>query len=555
MPTLARARWLDAALPVVSALALAALFQGGLLFEGPLRQLDWDVHYHYYDWIHIGLVRHGTLPLFMADAWHTPNFVANAQSPVLGPLVGLLGLLETDTYIKLLIWLYTSVGLLGGYWLARDLGARAPVAAVTSVTWAMSGFFAAHLSVGHHWSLGAYLVPLLLFAFRRAIDGSPGALVGAAAVNALAALEGQHHPFLWQNGILVTWAALECLRIRSPRPLVCLGQVLALTLGLGAVRLIPVFSEFADYAPQWRIGGLPPSALAFSLLSADQGRETAGFGVVFQHDSGWWEYTFYLGAAGLAFALVGAAAGARRSWPLLAIAAVLGLASLDTRALGFDAWDWLQHLPAVNSQRGPSRLLGVALFPLIFAAAPGWQRILDACAERWPGVGRRAAHAAMCVLGLWITVDLVGAARDWQAGSVGAPQESRAHRLAPPQLLRTPGTVTALAIEPNRLHYRVEAERTGILLFHLVFAQQRGQWSADPLPVIAGPNGALAVGVPAGSHDVVLRYRPRGLVAGAGISLATGIGALVWWRRRRTRARPSSGADAGAAAGSAGAAD
>jgi hypothetical protein len=242
-----------------------------------------------------------------------------------------------------------------------------------------------------------------------------------------------------------------------------------------------------------------------------------------------------VGIAGLAFIAIGAGAAARRCWPLLTVGALLLLASLDTRTLGFDAWDWLRHWPIVSSQRGPSRLLGVALMPFAMAAAPGWQRIIDAGERRWPGVGGRAGCAAVAVLGIFITFDLVGAARAWQAGSVGAPQTSRSHQLIPPRLLRATGTVTAVSIEPNRLHYRVDADRAGMLVFALDLAQQRGQWSAGAFPVVAGPRGALAVGVPAGVQDVVLRYRPDGLIAGMAISVASAVAAGVWWRRQRRR--------------------
>jgi len=36
--------------------------------------------------VRIAFVEHGTLPLYMADAWVTPNFLANAESPSLAPL-------------------------------------------------------------------------------------------------------------------------------------------------------------------------------------------------------------------------------------------------------------------------------------------------------------------------------------------------------------------------------------------------------------------------------------------------------------------------------------
>jgi uncharacterized membrane protein YfhO len=48
----------------------------------------------------------------------------------------------------------------------------------------------------------------------------------------------------------------------------------------------------------------------------------------------------------------------------------------------------------------------------------------------------------------------------------------------------------------------------------------------------------VAVEVPAGRHDVELRYRPRGQRAGLVISSLTALGllaAVVWERRRRRR--------------------
>lgn len=119
----------EAVLVLGAAVAVSLWFHGGLLFGGSLRELDWFIHWHYYDWVRIGLQEHGVLPLFMVDAWHTPNFVANAQSPVLGPFVWLLRWLPTEVYVKFLIAFYGAIGIAGSWTLARDLGARPVVAA------------------------------------------------------------------------------------------------------------------------------------------------------------------------------------------------------------------------------------------------------------------------------------------------------------------------------------------------------------------------------------------------------------------------------------------
>jgi len=522
----------------LAAVALALVFQGGLLFGGALAHFDWAIHWHYYDWLRIGFQEHGTLARFMNDAWHTANFVANAQSPALGPLVWLLAWLPTELYVKGLVALYTAIGVAGGFLLARDLGARPMLAACASVLFACSGFFAAHVAVGHHWSLGGYWLPWLLWFARRGRRGTTGAWLGVAAVQALALLEGQHHPFLWQNGLLGLWLVFDAVRTREPGPLWRFAAATLLGLCLAGVRLVPLVLEFADYLPEDRIGGLPPGALLFSLVSRAQGPTTAGFGVVFEHGSGWWEYTFYLGWVGLVFVTVGAVAAARREAALLGAGLVAVILCLDTTGLGFDVWETLRTLPVASSQRCPSRLLFFGLFAAIFAAVVGWERLLASTPGR--RLGPRAGTWAFGGLALVLAVDLVSAARPWQAAAVGPPQTSRDHRVFAPILLPPAlGTVKALRPRPNELAYRVEIDRPGFLAVQVEWDRYGPDWRAEGFDTVRAPSGHLAVRVPAGESEVVLRYRTPGLAAGAALSLTTVLGLAATWLLRK-RAAPAS---------------
>jgi len=526
------------ALLLAAATALALWLHGGLLFGGSLHGFDWGIHWHYYDWTATALREHGVLPLFMRDAWHTPNFAANAQAPIFGPLVPLLLWLETDTYLKTLIVLYTAAGLAGGFLLGRDLGARPLLAGLASACYGLGGFFAAHVAVGHHWALGAYLLPVLLLLVRRALGGSRAALAGAAAVDALALLEGQHHPFLWQNAFLLTWAGLASWRARDARHLRIAGTVVALAAGLAAVRLVPALFEFADYAPSARISGIPPAALPFSLTARGQGPGTEAFAIDFHTGSGWWEYAFYLGWPGLLFVAVGAAAAGRRHAALLGAGALFALLALDTRALGFDVWAWLQHVPGISSQRAPARLLLLALFAACAAAGPGWERLLRTLPGP-RGIPRRLLPAALAVLALGVALDLGTWARPWQRAAVGEPLASRPHRLPDPRLRDGPdGGVQTLRAEPNRARFRVHSAGPAWLVFPIPFDAQRGQWDAGERPVLATPRGLLAVRVGAGGEVVELRFRPRGLRLGLAGSLLTAAGLGIWLLRapgRRSR--------------------
>lgn len=512
---------------VTGALALAVLFQAGLLFGGWLNHFDWYIHWHYYDWIRIGLQEHGQLPRFMLDAWHTPNFVANAQSPVLGPLVGLLAVLPTELYVKGLVALLTAVGAGGAFALARDLGARPALAVCAAVLWTCSGYFAAHVAIGHHWSLGSYWLPWLFLALRHAAGGSRAWFLAAAAIEAVTLLEGQHHPFLWQNGLLGLWALFESIRVRGVAPLAALASAALAGALLAGVRLVPVVLEFADYAPEARIGGLPPAALLFSLLSRGQGPDTAAdFGVLYDHGSGWWEYTFYLGIPGLLFVAVGLCFAGRRVLPLLLAGALAAFLSFDTTPFGFDLWATLQHVPIASSQRCPSRLFLLTLFAAIFAATAGWERLL---ARR--GAAGRGATIGIGVLAALMAMDLVSASRVWQAAALGPEkQPSRPHALRTPDLMPPAlGRVEPLENSPNRLRYRVESDRPGFLALGLRHGVDA--WTPDAFPAVATPDGALAVRVPAGSSEVVLRYRTPGLGAGIALSLSMLAGLAVLGRR------------------------
>jgi len=513
-----------------ASLAAALLFWSPLLLGGSLHGHDWSTHhFHYFDWVRTSFVEHATLPLFMADAWVTQNFIANAEAPTLGPLAWLLFLLPTGAYVKLLIVVFTAAGLAGGWLLLRDLGASSAVASLGCVLYAWSGFFASHVAVGHHWALGADLLPVLLFLYRRAALGSDGALVLAAALDALTIMGGQHQPFLWQNLVLAGFAALWALRVRAAFPLLRFALLLLLCVGFGSVKLVPLGLEFADYAPTARIQGLPAGSLLASLAGGGQGPDRVDPRIAFEHGAGWWEYAFYVGPLGLLCLVVGLAA-ARGCWPLIAIGVCFAVLALEPLRV----WPWLAELPVWRSQRAPSRFLLLALFALLAAASGGLERL-----RRWAAARRPRATAALAWgLVLASGTDLWIESLAWQRAALGAPIESRQHR-PQPEVLRSPDAVAELAsFAPNRLTYRVKAVRGTRVLLPLGFGHAAAEWEVEGGRA-HDVRGWLAVDVAAGDHELRLRYRPPGFRTGLGISTLSVLAAAGWllWRRWSPRLR------------------
>lgn len=521
--------------PVRAALVLlcvcfgaATLFWLPLLSGGALHGHDWSTHhFHYFDWTRQAFVEYGVFPRFMADAWVTPNFLANAEAPSLGPLVWLLLVLPTGVYLKLLFVVFTGLGLAGGWLLARDLGAAPPVAALTAGTYAFGGFFVSHLAVGHPWAMGAWLLPGLVWLARRAVAGSDAALVGAAAANALTILGGQHQPFIWQNLVLGALAVLWSVQRRELRPIFRVGALMLLSAALGAVKLVPLWLEFRGYAPTATIHGLPPSSLLTALLARGQLPDLVDPAIHYEYGAGWWEYAFYVGPLALACLVAGLAA-ARGVWPLVVVGAVFLLLSLEP-----GVWALLQDLPVWRSQRCPARFLVLALFAFGFAAATGLERLRKLGARRWP---RGVAVVAWALVAL-VAADLFSESRAWQHAAVGAPIASRDHRPQPEDLRQPDAAARLVGFAPNRLVYAVEAAGPAQLVLPLRFGAGAAEWCVEGAsPIRAEP--WLALEVPAGASQVVLSYRTPGLAAGAGITGAAllfclGLGV---WRARGRRA-------------------
>ncbi len=519
-----------------AALLVAVLFHSTLLFGGSLHAHDWaSHHWHYFDFVRTSLREFGTLPLFMNDAWITKNFLANAESPSLGPLVALLWWLETDAYVRVLVVVFSGAGLAGMLLLLHDLRVELPVAAFAALLFAFGGFFVSHLSVGHPWALGGQVLPLLVALYRRAALGSTGALALAALVGAFTILGGQHQPFIWQNLVLGAFAAIWALRARAWFPVTRIALLFALTAGLGAVKLLPMWAEFADYAPQDRTVGIPFGLLLTSLAGSGQSPSFAPAGLAYAHGAGWWEYAFFVGPLGLAWLVAGLVA-ARGAFAALAIGWIFLVMSFDWPPR-LDPWLPLSELPVLRTQRSPSRFLFPALFAFSVAAALGHQRILAAARRRFGRGAVVAAWALALVAGAHLYVESLA----WQRAALGPALASADHRPRP-LVVADPGRGRAelVGFSPNRLVYRATASREARFVFPFRWGKGAAEWRVgDGLPV-SSQRGKLAVSVPPGEREIAMTYRPRFFHAGAAASVATAAGLLAWIAFARGRAARAS---------------
>lgn len=514
-------------------LVVASGFWSPFISGGSPNAFDWaSHHYHYFDWVRTSFAEHGAVPLYMADAWITPNFLANAESPQMGPLAPLLLVLPTAVYLKVLVVFFAALGLTGTFMLLRDLDVGALIAAPVAFVFAFQGFVVSHVAIGHHWAMGALLLPGLLCLYRRAALGSNAALWLAAAGNAFTIAGGQHQPFIWQNLFLGFVALLWSLRVRDGFPISRLALLWVASFGLGAVKLLPMWIEFRDYDPSVRIPGIPFGVALWSLVARGQEPGTVVEGLEYLHGAAWWEYAFYLG--GLAAAILALGIGAaRREWPLLLMGCVFVWLSLEwpssLRAL--DPWPLLAELPVWRTQRGPSRMLFAGLFALLVAGSLGLQRLSELVPERHS----RTAAAVGALLGLVVCVDLFVEGLAWQRASVGEPLASRDHE---PRPRKVRGSKQGLAVleefSPNRLVYRISSPAGERFVLPVRYGKRELEWDVGGLPARAH-RGKLSLDLPPGERNVAMTYRPKLFRAGLALSAATCLALLgqVAWRRQR----------------------
>jgi hypothetical protein len=502
-------------LALLASVALVLLFYSTILFEGWLARGDWVMNCDYYHWIRISFTEFGTVPFFDYRAGHSQNLVANPESPLLGPLVWLLLLLPADTYLRLLIVLYTSAGLLGTFYLARDLGVAAPIAGLCAILVSLNGFVVAQLGVGHHMILGFGLLPVMMLLYRRAVRGSWRAFCATALVNALVILEGFNSPFVWHNLFLSLYALFWGISIGSPRPLWIWGGIVVASAGLMGVKLLPMLCEFWAYDPTQVIGGFPPLAALWTLVARGQAIDTEYPGIRFLYGSGWWEYDFYIGALAALVLALGLSA-ARRVRPLAAVGVVFLLLSLDwPEGFGFlNLWDAVREWPILRSQRAPSRWLALALVAFVLCAGVGLQRLwVSAALARH----RRLAMAAAIALLAMVGADLHLEGRRWQRIALADAPLSREHR--PPLRYATPASgarVELVEFTPNRLVYSVETAQPELVPLPFEW-QQRDEWRIEGFAA-RKHRDRMAVSVPAGRHQIAMRFRPRLLCAGIAVS-------------------------------------
>ncbi len=556
---------------------------------------DWDVQASHRYLVLLSLLRYHEFPSwnpFACGGFPAWGYV-EADTIVVSPFLPAYLVLPLALALRIEVLGMALIGAAGAYAAASRFTTSHAARALTAVIWAVNGRWALQAASGHTWHLAYAWLPWCLFFFERArggtIDGRaasaivPGSqrirdfALGGACI-AMLVYSGGIYPLPHTVLVLGVYALLLSLLDRSARPIVVLGMIGLLGVGLAAPKLLPLIDGFGK-APRLieSTETMDLGALWAMLTSRDQSFSSRPARVT---PYGWHEWGIYVGAAvaiGLVLAVV--FVQGRRE------AALKGLGILLV-ALGFGAfhpeapWTLLHRFsPVFRSQHVPSRFLYPAILILGLVAAAGIGRAISRRERTAPWLD---LAAAMLVLALGIDIGLVARKpmeqamwmvppdsipqgrpfhfeaepplqykrRDW-AGPMylamlgntgvincyGAPPFDRKGAIAVKDAryrgeahVEGGGTATIATWSPNRVVIDVaSASPSSLLVYNMNFDEG---WSADTGPAEPFEN-AVATRLAAGSSRVTLRYRPPYLRAGLLLCAATLAGLALFYRRAR----------------------
>jgi len=340
---------------------LGHLTTAGLVWDWmPNLQMAWAawytvVHLHRFPWWQTWVC--GGYPIF-----------AHPESRIITPFFLLHLLFGPAAGLHLEIIAHLGIGFAGAYFLARTLEIS-PIGAVACAgTFMGSSWYYLHLGVGHVMFLGYVYAPWILALFL--LDY----VVITALLLALVLYEGGVVYALPHILLLVgVSATILAVERRSFRPLLLLGEIVALTLVFSAPKLIAMYVTLGGFSRPWsnsEVNTLPEMAKFLFSTNQEIGRKPP---ITMWN---YCEYGAYISPVFAIFALIGTVTNFRRALPWLILVGLLFVLALGDFS-DYSPWVLLHRLPFAADWRLPSRFLIIFTLCVGILAGLGVDRLRD----------------------------------------------------------------------------------------------------------------------------------------------------------------------------------
>ncbi len=581
-----RPKALRAAGLALLALTLSTFAWWPMVWAYPNTQVPDGPQYHkMLEAARVTILRYHELPLWNPFECGGLALWDNPQSFVGAPLAWLTFLVGTTATMQIWYIVHVALGFICMWLFARhELRLSRAATLVASCLWAFNGFHHQHYGGGHSTFVPFLYFPLAILFWRRA-EKDDRMAVGLGLLTAWMFYEGAVYPL---PHLVVLLGAETLTRAWPPRRVVTIARAGAIAAVVGVLvagsRLMPVVDQLRTHTRpigpdadvmQW-------STLKLVFLSRAHERAIAGQQYV------WGEFGGYVGPILLALAVVGMLAGGLENAWLVALFAFSFLLMLGHQGR-WAPWSILNgHVYPFKQMRVPSRFVAECAMFLAMFAGLAIDKVSARAHAFFAARGNlqapKAVRTALVGLALVGVGDVIGAGIVWVdqcftqapeaavtpstrlylggpglAGFIDEPRQNRgrvqcwdewgfswgAHFWegdVPQARAADDGAVVEVANRtPNTFTIDVDVKRPSRILVNTSYDHG---WQTSVGHVVDSES-LLAVDLPPGRHQVKLRYWPRLLSLGIGMTLLgfAGVAAFFYWdyRRRRTRAtRPLS---------------
>ena len=331
------------------------------VYENPEKwgQKDWDQFIMWNAVPHKTITVYNQIPLWNPYVNGGNVMLAHPHAPFLSPFFIFVLIFGPVMGLKIQITVYTFVGLMGMYLLARYLGMKSISAYFSSFVFMFCSIYSLHLTEGHtEWLVMAVVPWFFLFYFKSIADLR---YVFAAIISlSLILLNGSVDVFNILIVFVTVFTVFKSFQLRKMIPAKVLMYIFAGTFMLCAVKLIPML-DFLGHNPRLtdETSGVTLKVLFHMLLNPDQGLLdmmdwVEGYRMGLEYE--WHEYGSYVGWIPLILCLIGSVRLFEKHWPMICAGLVSLLIAVGSDSL-LNLWGALHRLPFFDSLTVPSRFI------------------------------------------------------------------------------------------------------------------------------------------------------------------------------------------------------
>lgn len=524
---------------------------------------DANVLWLYEDSARRSVLDFGQLPFWNPDFCGGLPALGTPQSRFASPTFLFTLLFGTTRAEPLTVFAMVLLALQGTYRYARERGAKHLGATLAAPVFGLMGIFACAPFLGWFGFLGFALLPWVLVGTRQAARGE---VKGAALIAfSTAFMVGFGGTYVAPISLVacVLELVLFAITTKGRVSVATLAVAGLLAVGVSAVRLWPVWEEL-QRAPRL-IAGI--SANSLMTLGAN----------LFGTWPAFTEEAWYL--VGVPAAVVASLALVRRRFSSLPVALLFWLWLASGNASTPSLYNLLRRLPVFALLRNAERFLVPAVLVIAIGAAlavTDFQARLRLTRRSLRFNQASQLGLLLCLLGLVATVPLLswnfslaahkrtlvappaeelrpfhqargnrwsaalfgpmsrGSLACWEAYTVPQSPKLRADLQQESWLVDpSAGSLNRLHWSPQRLDFQLGLERPARLVINQNY--HRG-WKSSVGQVV-NDEGLLAIDLPAGRHDLAVRFLPTSAVAGLTVSLLAAVAALLLLRTQRVAVR------------------